>query len=279
MDRVFLIGECGINSNGDVEIAKKLITLAKSMDWDCVKFQKRTISEVIPKEMWHIKKDTPWGIMEYYDYKEKLEFGKDDYDEIALFCKKMEMDWFASAWDLASLSFLEQYDLPYNKIASAMITNKKFIEEVAKQHKKTFISTGMCSWEDIDYAVEVFTSHECPYVLMHCVGLYPCPVEKLNLNVINSLKKRYGGEVGYSGHSEGAMDAVIAYLLGARYIEKHITINRAMFGSDQSASLEPAGMAFISKHCGHIPEMLGTGNKIYDDDEMKIARKLRYWEK
>lgn len=280
MNKPFLIAEIGINHNGDINIAKQLILLAKCMSWDAVKFQKRTLEKVIPKEMWHNQKETPWGIMDYIDYKKRLEFGKKEYDIINEYCKQNEIDWFASAWDMESQYFLDQYDLKYNKIASPMRTNMELIEHIAKQHKFTFISTGMSSaWWDIDNAVNVFEKQDCPFVLMHCVGLYPCALKDLNLNRIITLHERYACTVGYSGHSEGAFDAVAAYLLGAEYIEKHITLNRAMFGSDQAASIEPSGMEFIAKHTNHIPLMLGDGeNKILAEEE-KIAKKLRYWEK
>lgn len=276
---VYYIGEIGINSNGDINIAKQLIKIAKDLGWNSVKFQKRTVEKVIPKEMWHIKKETPWGIMDYIDYKKHLEFGKEEYDEIDIYCKKIGIDWFASAWDIPSQRFLDQYDTKYNKIASPMLTYIPLLEHVAKKQKFTLISTGMSKWVDIKKAVKIFKKHKCEYALMHCTGLYPCPLDKLNLNMILELKKRFKCSVGYSGHSEGAMDAVIASIFGAEFIEKHITLNRAMFGSDQSASIEPSGMEFIVKHCDHIPVMLGdTIRKIYNE-ERKVAGKLRYWEK
>jgi len=277
MNRPFLIAECGINHNGNLEIAKQLIDVAKQLGWNAVKFQKRTLSEVIPRKMWHIKKETPWGLIDYIDYKQKLEFGKEEFDEIDMYCDKIGIDWFASAWDVASQRFLRQYDLKYNKIASPMITNHELLEQVAEEKKLTFISTGMSHWVDIDNANLIFKSHNCPFVLMHCVGLYPCPLDKLNLNMIPTLKERYNCEVGYSGHSEGAMDALMASVLGAKYIEKHITLNRAMFGSDQSASIEPGGMEFIAKHCKHVPVMLGNGKRKITNKERQIAKKLRYW--
>jgi len=279
MNKPFLIGEIGINHNGNLDIVKQLISLAKGMGWDAIKLQKRTVEKVIPKDKWHNPKETPWGTIEYIDYKRRLEFGKEEYDEIDLYCHKIGIEWFASAWDIPSQHFLNQYDINYNKIASAMITYTPLLENVASQGKKTFISTGMTLWKDINRAVKIFKKHKCPFVLMHCVGLYPCPLDKLNLNMITELKKRYKKiPIGYSGHNEGAIDAVIACTLGAEYIEKHITLNRAMYGSDQAASLEAGGMEFISKHCNHLPKMLGDGQRCIYTEEEKIAKKLRYWE-
>lgn len=279
MTKPYLIGEIGINHNSDIEIAKQLIWLAKRMGWDAVKFQKRTVEKVIPKHMWHIKKETPWGIIDYIDYKKRLEFDKKEYDQIDRCCHYRGIDWFASAWDIKSQEFLNQYDLKYNKIASPMITNIEFIKYVAEQKKTTFISTGMSYWKNINQAIRIFKKNKCDIILMHCVGLYPCPLNKLNLNMITTLKNRYPKiPIGYSGHSEGAIDAVIASTIGAEYIEKHITLNRAMYGSDQSASIEPSGMEFISKHIKHLPDMLGDGIRHIWREEKKIAKKMRYWE-
>jgi N-acetylneuraminate synthase len=279
MDEVFLIGEAGINHNGEVEVAKKLIDNVKKHKWNAIKFQKRTVEKVIPKKMWDVKKETPWGLIKYIQYKKNLEFGKKQYDEIDEYCRDVGVDWFASAWDLDSQIFLDKYDLKYNKIASPMIAHEKLLKHVSEQGKLTFISTGMSTFEDIDKAVEIFEKNTCPFILMHCVGLYPCPLHKLNLRMIETLRNRYNREIGYSGHSEGAFDAVIATVLGASHIEKHITLNRAMFGSDQSASLESGGMGFISKHCRHIPIMMGHGKKVISDKEENVSYKLRYWTK
>lgn len=276
MDRPFLIAELGVNFNGSLDIAKRLISLAKKYDWDAIKFQKRTIDTVYSKEFLDSPRESPWGTTQRQQ-KEALEFGREEYDEIGRYCKKIDIDWFASAWDIDSQIFLDEYGLKYNKIASPMLTHLPLLEHVAKQGKKTFISTGMSSWDDIDTAVGIFRENNCPFVLMHCVGIYPCPLEKLNLNMISVLRKRYQCEIGYSGHSPGALDAVIACVLGAEYIEKHITLDRAMYGSDQSASIESAGIEFIAKHCRHIPIMRGNGEKVIWDDEQKNADKLKYW--
>jgi len=278
MKEIMLIGEIGLNHLGDLDIAKDLIDMAKKYKWHAVKFQKRTVEKVIPKDMWNIKKETPWGTMKLIDYRKKMEFGLKEYEWIDGYCKKIGIEWFASAWDMESQVFLSQFNTRYNKIGSPMLTYIPLLEYVAKRGKKTFISTGMSTWEDIDKAVKIFESERCPFVLMHCVGLYPCPVYMLNLRMIPKLKERYGCEVGYSGHSEWAMDAQIAAALGARYIEKHITLDRAMFGGDQSASIEQEGLGYIAKRCRHIPSMIGDGKRAISDEELAKAKTLRYWE-
>lgn len=275
--KITLIGDAGINCNGDIDIAKQLIDNIKKYKWDYIKFQKRNVEIVIPKEMWHKKKDTPWGEIKYIDYKKHLEFNKKQYDEIDGYCKEQDVRWFASAWDLESQEFLDSYDLEVNKIASPMLTYTLLVEHVANQGKLTYVSTGGSTIKEIDTAVNIFKKKQCPFVLMHCVGLYPCPSEHLNINRITTLRNRYSCRMGYSGHSRGAFDAVLASVLGVEAIEKHITINRTMFGSDQPASLEREGMAFISKRLKHIPVMLGDGENIVLDDEKKNINRMRWW--
>jgi len=277
MNDIFLIAEIGINHNGDVEIAKKMISMAKRCGWDAVKFQKRNLDVCIPEHMWEKRKYTPWGEMSYYEYKKHLEFSEDDFNEIDKFCKHMDIQWFASAWDEDSQVFLDNYNLKYNKVASAMLTHIPLLKHIARKGKKTFISTGMSSWEDIDNAINIFVEEKCPYVLMHCVGLYPCPNDRLNINMINKLRERYDCEVGYSGHSPGAIDAIVASVLGAKYIEKHVTLDRTMWGSDHAASIEEHGMEYIRKHCDNVDIMLGNGKRILTKKEMDVASKLRYW--
>lgn len=272
-----LIGEVGINANRDLKIVKKLIDNIKKYNWDFVKFQKRHVETVIPKQMWNDLKKTPWGEIKYIDYKKHLEFSKEDYNVIDRYCKQVGVKWFASAWDLKSQQFLDGYNLEYNKIASAMLTYEPLIQHIANQQKMTFISTASATLDEIDKIVDIFRNRRCPFVLMHCVGLYPCPLEHLNLNRIITLQNRYSCPVGYSGHSEGAFDAIVASMFGIKYIEKHITLNRSMFGSDQSASIEPSGMRFISKHIDHIPRMLGKGQNKPLDDEIKNIEKMRWW--
>ena len=276
MKKVFITAEIGINHNGDINIAKQLIKMAKDCGCDAVKFQKRDIDIVYDKEFLNSHRDSLWGKTQRAQ-KMGLEFGKKEYDEIDKYCKEIGIDWYASAWDEESLNFLKQYNLKYNKIASAMLTNKIILEEIAKQGKLTFISTGLSTMEEIDNAVNIFISYKCPYILMHCVGEYPCPDKNLNMRMITTLKQRYGDIIGYSGHSPGIIDCIVACVMGCRYIEKHITLDRSMYGSDQPSSLERGGLYKMVEHCNSIPIMLGDGKKKITPTELIIRYKLRYW--
>ena len=275
---IFVIAEIGLNHNGNVEVARRLISMAKACGCDAVKFQKRTIDIVYPKEVLISPRESPWGKTQRAQ-KIGLELNKNDYDQIDEHCKKVDIEWFASAWDIDSQNFLDEYNLNYNKIASPMITNIPFITHIAKLGKKTFISTGMTKLDDIDRAVNIFIENKCPYVIMHCTSIYPCPVDKWNLNMIQTLKKRYDCEIGYSGHSPGVIDSYIATALGADYIEKHITLDRTLYGSDQAASLERHGLEQTVKNCKLMPTMLGSSRYTFYNEEKENARKLRYWEK
>jgi len=273
---VFIIAEIGINHNGSTDLAKKLIKLAKDCGCDAVKFQKRTIDTVYTKEYLNKPRESPWGKTQRAQ-KYGLEFNKRQFKIIDDYCKELGIDWFASAWDVDSQVFLDQFDLKYNKIASPMLTHDDLLEHVAKQGKKTFISTGMSSWKDIDKAVNIFRAFKCPFVLMHCTSIYPCPVDKLDIKMVETLKKRYNCDVGYSGHSPGFIDSVVAASIGAKYIEKHITLDRAMYGSDQAASMERRGMELTVKNCKLIDSFMGDGKlKLYPEEEENL-RKLRYW--
>lgn len=276
-NKIFFTGEIGINHNGDIEIAKKLIDMAKDANCDAVKFQKRTIEMVYTKEYLEEYRNSPWGDTQLKQ-KKGLEFNKKEYDCINNYCKDVGIEWYASAWDVDSQLFLEQYNLNYNKIASPMMTHDKLIKHIAKSKKLTFISTGMSSFDEIDHVVNIFRSYKCPFVLMHCVSIYPCPNEYLNLKMIKTLKDRYDCEVGYSGHSPGILDTSIAVALGARYLEKHITLDRAMYGSDQAASLEKTGLDYSIRNARVIDEMIGNGKKVLLSEEEKNKIKLRYWE-
>jgi len=275
MNKIFVIAEIGINHNGDINVAKDLILLAKNSGCDAVKFQKRTIEIVYSKEELDKPRESPWGKNQRAQ-KEGLEFSKRDYDEIDNFCKKNNIIWFASAWDIQSLVFLDQYNLQYNKIASAMITNEEFLKEVAKRKKYTFISTGMCKEKDIEKAVEIFKSENCPFELMHCVSTYPMKIENANLLRIKSLKEKFQCKVGYSGHESSLSVSYAAAMLGISSLERHITLDRAMYGSDQSASLEKRGMTELISVINRMMISLGDGkiNKIIPE-EVEIAKKLR----
>ena len=278
MKKIFTIAEIGINHNGDIDIAKKLIDMAKSTGCDAVKFQKRDIKSVYTEEELNTDRESPWG-KKFIDQKLGLEFEKKEYDEIDKYCKKLDIIWFASAWDEKSLDFLDQYNLKYNKVASALITKIDFIEKVASQKKHTFISTGMSNYEHIDRAVEIFKKKSCPFELMHCVSTYPCPDEVLNLNIINRFKERYGCDIGYSGHEASVVPSIIAATFGVSSLERHITLDRSMYGSDQSASLEEAGLRSLITSIKKIPIVIGTEDKKIFLDEIPVAKKLRYWER
>ena len=275
----FIIAEIGINHNGSIEIAKKLIDMAKRCNCDAVKFQKRDIDVVYSKDELKSLRESPWGNT-FRQQKEGLEFNKKEYDEINSYCKKLNIIWFASAWDLNSLAFLDNYSLKYNKIASAMITNIKFLNEVSQRRKHTFISTGMSNLSDIQTAIDIFKKNKCSFEIMHTVSTYPCPEELLNLKMINFFKEKFECNVGYSGHESSVTPSVVAATMGITSLERHITLDRSMYGSDQSASLEEPGLRNLVNAIRKIPIVLGEViEKKIIKDEIKIAKKLRYWEK
>tara|TARA_B100000989_G_C19528428_1_gene468225 strand:- start:6 stop:848 length:843 start_codon:yes stop_codon:yes gene_type:complete len=275
LKKPFLIAEIGINHNGDLKIAKKLILNAKEANFDAVKFQKRDINLVYSKEMLDSPRESPWGKTQR-DQKKGLEFGEQEYDEIDNFCKEKKIEWFCSAWDINSLNFLKKYNLKFNKIASAMIVDKNLLENVAKEKKHTFISTGMSSIEDIDNAVKIFQTQDCSFELMHCVSTYPMSPEEANLETINALKKTYNCDVGYSGHENGIAISIAATMFNISSLERHITLDRAMYGSDQAASLEMQGMEKLTSSIEKV--CLATGEEKLghiSEKEKIIAKKLR----
>lgn len=275
MDRhTYIIAEIGINHNGDMELAKKLIEWAALCGCDAVKFQKRTIDKVYTKEYLDGYRESPWGTTQRAQ-KEGLEFGKAEYDEIDAYCRERGIDWFASAWDIDSQIFLKQYDLPYNKVASAMLTNIELLDVIAKEGKKTFIATGMSTLEEIDAAINVFRQYDCPYEIMHCNSTYPMKNEDANLLMIPMLRERYGVNVGYSGHETGRIVSLAAVALGATSLERHITLDRAMYGSDQAASLEVDDLQRLVKDIRTIESALGTGEKVLSEAEQATRKKLR----
>ena len=274
MSNIFIIGEIGINHNGDINIAKKLIDICSDAGLDAVKFQKRTIDLVYSSEMLSGERESPWGTTQR-EQKEGLEFSKNDYLEIDKYCKSKNIEWFASAWDTESQIFLRQFDCKYNKVASAMIVYEELLEMIASEKKHTFISTGMSTLDEIDKAIEIFKKNDCPFELMHTVSTYPMKEEDANLNVIKTLKDRYSCNVGYSGHESGVAISVAAAALGISSLERHITLDRAMYGSDQSASLEPAGIRALVGSVRKVPAAMGDGVKRIIDAEVPIAEKLR----
>jgi len=272
---VFITAEIGINHNGDINIAKKLIDVAVRTGCDAVKFQKRTVDKVYSKEILDSPRESPWGTTTR-DQKLGLEFGKKEYDVINSYAKEKGIEWYASAWDLDSQLFLRNYNLKHNKIASAMLTNLELINAVAEEKKYTFISTGMSSMDQISNAVEVFRKHRCPFELMHCNSSYPMKPLEANLNCIKSLREKFKCDVGYSGHeSMGYLICTTAVALGATSIERHITIDRSMYGSDQAASLEEKGLDRVVRDIRLIGTVLGDGIKKIWPSEIPVMKKLR----
>ena len=277
MERLpFIIAEIGINHNGDVKTAKKIIDMAKECDVDAVKFQKRAINTVYSKDFLESPRQSPWGVTQRAQ-KEGLEFGEKEYDEIDSYCKEKNIRWFASAWDQISQEFLRRYNLPFNKVASPMLTHKTLLDTIAEEGKHTFISTGMSNFEQMDRAVKIFKKHKCPYTIMHCVSVYPCPDEWCGIKMVETLKEKYNCSVGYSGHEIGMVPSLLAVALGAVAIERHITLDRSMYGSDQSASLEKRGLELLARDAKMIRKILGDGEKNVIPEEEKIAYKLRYF--
>jgi N-acetylneuraminate synthase len=272
----FIIAEVGINHNGCLTTAKKLIDVAAQSGANAVKFQKRTVDVVYTQEYLAGHRESPWGTTQR-DQKEGLEFGHSEYKEIDEHCLKAGIIWTASAWDINSQRFLREFNVPFNKIASAMITNIPFLDAVASERKHTFISTGMTEYEDVDTAVSVFEGYNCPFTLFHTVSTYPCELEDCNISMVTSLIDKYECPVGYSGHEKGILPSVLAVSLGAVAIERHITLDRTMYGSDQSASLEPYGFKRLIRDCKNAKTILGDGEKRFIDEERVIADKLRYF--
>jgi len=273
---LLIFAEVGINHNGDINIAKQLIKIAKDAGCDAVKFQKRTIDIVYSPEILNSPRESPWGTTTR-EQKKGLEFGKEEYDEIDRYCKEIGIDWFASAWDIPSQKFLSQYNLKYNKIASAMLTHWDFVDKVAKEGKLTYVSTGMSTYADIDKAVNIFKRNNCPFTLMHTVSTYPCKDVDCNVLMVRKLKEKYNCSVGYSGHEVGILPSVLAVVEGAEVIERHITLDRAMYGSDQAASLEKRGMEILVRDAREVNSILGSGEKVFSDKEKAVANKLRYF--
>ena len=271
---IFFIAEIGINHNGDMKICKELIDLAVSAGCDAVKFQKRDIETVYSKKLLDSHRESPWGKTQR-DQKMGLEFNKEQYQEIDNYCKKNNINWFASAWDLKSQKFLREFDCKFNKIASAMLVNQELLKMVSEEKKHTFISTGLSTLNDIEKAVNIFRDNNCPFELMHCVSTYPMKDADANLRTIFTLKEKFKCDVGYSGHETGLTISYAAAALGVSSLERHITLDRAMYGSDQAASLAPPGLKKIVPEIRKIEKALGDGIKRILEDEIPIAKKLR----
>jgi len=271
---IYIIAEIGINHNGDMSICKQLIDIALETGCDAVKFQKRDLNKVYTKDFLNSLRDSPWGSTQFAQ-KSGLEFGIEDYKEIDLYCKDKGIEWFASAWDLNSQKFMQKFNCKYNKIASAMIVYEDLLRLVASEKKHTFISTGMSTIEDIEKAVNIFRDAECPFELMHTVSTYPMKDENANLNVITTLKEKFKCNVGYSGHEVGLAISYAATALGITSLERHISLDRSMYGSDQSASVEAAGLRQLVGAVRKIEIAMGDGVKRIIDDENPIAKNLR----
>jgi len=271
---IFIVAEIGINHNGDMSICKKLIDVAVESGCDAVKFQKRDLSKVYTQDFLDSSRESPWGTTQR-EQKAGLEFSIDEYQEIDRYCKEKGIEWFASAWDLNSQKFLQQFDCKYNKVASAMIVYEDLLKMIAKEGKHTFISTGMTTYDDIQKAVDIFRELNCSFELMHTISTYPMKDENANLKMINTLRERYKCDVGYSGHEVGLAVSNAAAALGITSLERHITLDRSMYGSDQSASVEPSGFRQLVGAVRKIELAIGDGVKKTIEAETPIAENLR----
>jgi N-acetylneuraminate synthase len=272
---VFIIAEIGINHNGDMKIAKQLIDMAVESGCDAVKFQKREVENVYSKELLDSPRDSPWGKTQR-DQKLGLEFSLSDYEKIDKYCKKKKIAWFVSCWDITSQIKMRKFKTKFNKIASAMLIHEKLLKTIAEEKKHTFISTGMSTIKEIEHAVKLFRKHKCPFELMHSHSSYPMSPEEANLEVIKTLQKKFKCKVGYSGHEVSATSISLpAILLGATSIERHITLDRSMYGSDQAASLELAGLKRLVRDIRNLDKVLGDGKKRIWNSELPAQKKLR----
>ena len=271
---IIIVAEIGINHNGDMSICKELIDVAAESGCDAVKFQKRDLDQVYTQEFLDSSRESPWGTTQR-EQKAGLEFGINEYQEIDQYCKEKGIEWFASAWDLNSQEFLQQFDCKYNKVASAMIVYTDLLKIIASEGKHTFISTGMSTHDDIQNAVDIFNKAGCSFELMHTVSTYPMNDKDANLNLIKTLKKTYNCNVGYSGHEVGLAISYAAVAIGISSLERHITLDRSMYGSDQSASVEPSGLRQLVGGVRKIEQAMGDGEKRIIDAETPIAQKLR----
>lgn len=271
---VFIIGEIGINHNGDLEIAKKMIEGAKKAGCDAVKFQKRTPELCVPKDQWNLERDTPWGRITYIEYRHKVEFGEKEYAEIDRYCKELGIMWFASCWDEPSVDFIEQFDPPIYKTPSASLTDFDLLKKHKALNKPVMMSTGMSTMEQIESAVNFFGYDNL--LLAHATSAYPCKNEELNLRMIDTLRKKFPEiPIGYSGHEVGLAPTWAAVALGASFVERHITLDRAMWGTDQAASVEMGGLQRLVSNIRDIEIALGDGiKKVYDSEKGQI-QKLR----
>ena len=273
--QVFIIAEIGLNHNGDIDVAKKLIDVAVKAGCDAVKFQKRDPELCVPKDQRDKMRETPWGYISYMEYRYKVEFSRKQYDIINQYCRTKGILWTASCWDKNSLKFINEYHPPFHKIPSASITNIKLLEKYAISGFPIIMSTGMSTPKEIDDAVKILKNNEAEYAILHCTSTYPCPLDQINLNHITVMKDKYKVPIGYSGHETGLAPTLGAVALGACIVERHITLDRSMWGSDQAASIEPMGLSSLVSNIRDISKSLGDGQKKVYDSEMPIREKLR----
>jgi len=272
----YFIAEIGINHNGDMNVVKKLIDAANATNWDCVKFQKRVPELSVPEHQKNILRETPWGLITYLDYKKRIEFDRNEYDEIDIYCKAKPIDWSASPWDMPSVEFLEKYSLPFIKIASALNANNDLLKRCCEIKIPLIISTGMSTLEELDKTVELLEQYSNgEYILLHTNSSYPAKNEELNLRMIETLKHRYNCLIGYSGHEQNLEPSVIASTLGAVIIERHVTLSHDMWGTDQKASLEVNAMYLLRNRIIGVIDALGDGVKNLSEDELLVRQKLR----
>ena len=272
----YLIAEIGINHNGDLQIAKKLMDAANACQWHCVKFQKREPDISVPEEQKTVMRDTPWGQMTYLEYKKRIELGAEDYGYITKYCQEKPLDWTASPWDIPSLEFLLNYDIPFIKMPSAMLTNHELLLRAAQSGKPLVVSTGMSTMEEIDQAVSLLEKHASGgYILMHTNSSYPTAQDELNLTMIGTLRDRYHCLVGYSGHEQDLEPTVVAAVLGACVIERHVTLSHEMWGTDQAASLTVPAMGMLQGRIANLQKMMGNGEKVLSEAELSVRKKLR----
>jgi N-acetylneuraminate synthase len=270
---VYVIAELGINHNGDLGTALQLVDAAVAAGADAVKFQKRSPELCVPPAQRDVERETPWGRMTYLDYRYRIEFGRTEYDAIDLHCRELGIAWFASPWDPPSVEFLELYDPPCHKIASASITDLETVDAVAKTGRTVILSTGMSTWDEIDTAVGRLDREAL--ILLHTTSTYPAPAHEVNLRVMDAVAGRYGVPVGYSGHEIGLQISIAAAARGARVLERHLTLDRAMWGSDQAASMEPDGLRRLVRDVRVVTEALGDGIKRVNPGEVAPRARLR----
>ena len=269
----FIVAEIGINHNGELDAARQLIDVAKEAGCDAVKFQKRTPEVCVPASQRDTPRETPWGVMTYLAYRERIEFDADAYASIDRHCREKNFLWFASCWDEPSVDFMEQFGPPAYKIASACLTDDSLLRHHRQYRRPVVLSTGMSTIEQIDHAVEVLGTDDL--VVLHCTSSYPAPPEELNLRMIHTLGERYEVPVGYSGHEIGLQTSIAAAALGACMVERHITLSRAMWGSDQGASVEPHGFARLVRDIRAVETAVGDGVKRVYDNELPLRERLR----